>query len=305
MAFTIVTPEQWRCELGEHPFATPFHNIDWLTMVQKFIGGDLTLYSYRDELGVWMVPCFSGTPWATSGFRVGAIGYGGPLPPMTLLSPVDLCCRFETLLDALGRFREQTCDGAVTFPNTSWDRLKGNGQTRRSVYDTQVLPLFASPLMLAAMKKPIRNAISKAERLGVVVRLIRESEIEEAQTILAETQRRVGASYVTSARFLCALTAHGPMTKVFVAKVGESIAGVAAVLFGKSSAFHLLHGWDRGFASTCSNQALLWQIIQDCYSSGATTFDMGRSHYSSLALAKSQWGAYPTPVLVLNRASSS
>jgi hypothetical protein len=281
---------------------TPFHNEQWLDLVVRHFGGELTLYRVDGDGIDWFVPVLAGLPWSKSGFRVGGIGYGGPLPVHGDVTSAALYDGTRRVIEHVESDRREICTAAVSIPHRAWSGLSDFVEPTESVYCTQLLDLQGDDAsLLSTFSGNVRTALRKADRSGIRVRRLRQTDVNAAHELLVITQRAVGAAYITKADFFAAIVTGYKSSASYGAFRESRLLAVAVTLRGARSDFHLFHGWDRAFASLCANQALLWHVIRVARRRGARILDLGKSYTSSLASAKGRWGARPCGVFVIDR----
>ena len=296
-----ITDERWTELASVSSYTTPFHHTDWMRLVCRALGGSLTLYECEVGEVAWLIPAYSGAPWSREGFATSSVGYGGPLPVCEGMA-CDIYRGAKATVTLLERARAEPCTRIVTFPLGEWrDAIAGPFTVQ--TYLTQVLSLSSTRDVLFnnELSGKVRTAVRRATAAGVSIERLSLDSAAEGLQLLAQTQRAVGASYVTDAMLFDELVRGRAGARAYAARAENELVSIAVMLVGYRRAFHLLHGWNRQFAGVCANQLLLWRMITDAQDDGAIEVDLGRSHYPTLFQAKARWGTRAVPVLACNQ----
>lgn len=291
----------WNQVLAKASCSTVFHSWSWSQLVCTVLGGEFhPMAIVSGEQHLHLAPVFSGKPWADKGaFRLGAIGYGGPLPTSTPgRSDPPSYSEIANLIKLIEAERGESCSGATLFPHRNW---KPDDDIALGCAHLLDIKSNTEHMFNEILTGNVRTAIRKALHSSVTVRGISIDELATAHTMLNQTQLLVGAAYQTPLSLLEALiTMESPKGLVLGAFIGNRMISMGVFLISNRDAFHLFNGWDRTAAAYCPNQLLLWSAVLESQARGASVLNLGESHYPSLAQAKERWGAIPIPVARLN-----
>jgi hypothetical protein len=270
-------------------------------LAQEHLGGSLRLFEALEHQSRWLIPCYFGMPWSNIGFRVGGVGYGGPLPLQNVTSAQHEFEQLNCVLHLLSEFTSKKCDGVTTYPAAFWESLQSSPSIAISNTRIITLPRDGTTLFDTVISGNVRTAIRKARKYGVEIRHILPDDIPIAHKLLVDTQRSVGASYTTPLELFADICCNmQTVTCTLVAIYEKSVIGVATLLNTYHYGFHQFHGWDRRFANTAANQLLIWGLLEESITAGCRFFNMGESHSAELETAKARWGSHRVPILRLS-----
>lgn len=298
MHFSPVAEKEWNALAEKSPYAACFHCSAWKEAVLSSFGGDALLLTCKLEGRDWILPIFSGGRWS-EGFRIGSIGYGGPLPLFSISKQTEVLREIRSIIENLEKELGKKCTGYTTFPSPLWEGTPlAVGEL---LSHTQILFLDSDPEFVFQKKigGKVRTAIRRARKGGLSVRKIHAEEAPQAHGLLVETQKNVGAKYTTPYCFFQRLVeraGQGVETWGGFDASGQMVAA-ATMLYTEKSSFHLFHGWDRRQAPVGTNQALLWEMVVYSIQRGIREFNFGESPQESLKRAKEEWKTTPIPIL--------
>jgi hypothetical protein len=297
MRVQAITMQDWVILEKDASITTPFHDPDWLNMVLNCLGGELDSYLCEGDGGCWLVPCFSKGPWGAAGFRIGGIGYGGPVPLADWPSASALATSCRNVIEAICYSRGQRCKAATVFPLLGWT-VPREGE----LHPTSIIYPGQTPAeAFASAHGTKRTAVRKAIKLGLEVSALKVQNAAAAHALIAQTQVDVGASYTTPFSLIQAMLDHpSQMCKGYGVFLKGALASVALVLERGHDAFLLFHGWDRACATMNANELIYWELIRAAIDRNIRRIDLGRSHSATLLKSKERWGATSTPVLTFN-----
>lgn len=293
------TENTWDKLLKKSIYATPFHDYQWGVLTTELLGGEyVPLVATKDDYQ-WLIPGYRLKPWAKSQghFRIGSIGYGGPLPVHKMISSDSEIRNVNGILNQIASQLKLSKINALLYPAHEWSALTNTnlqfGSTCKVALSSNSKELFDDTL-----SGNVRTAIRKSVKEGVVVRSVNvnnDSEMTQAHDLLCSTQNRVAASYTTSYKIFEALASKkmtNTSSQTFIAVHNGVLVGTSTLLYDDAQAFHLFHGWDRSFTKLCANQALIWHMMCFAIELGIKTFNMGESHTDALLEAKMRWGGH-------------
>jgi hypothetical protein len=267
---------EWLIRLPEAPDRSFFHLPVWMNCVTESFGGEKVLLAYKDK---WLMNCFMGNPWS-KGFRIGSIGYGGPLPLK------EDGGDFQEAVSAASEYLDKPFTGLTLYPSLKWEKAASS---------TEIIPLKGSKdeVFQNTLSGNVRTAI---RRCDAECRELKPGEAEKAHLLLNETQKLVGASYQTPLKFFLDLTQLEGVSVWGAFYNDEMLASSLLLTYGQK-AFHLFHGWAKDKGRPGMNQALIWAMIQKSLSERCISFNLGESHSTTLREAKKRWGSveYPLP----------
>jgi hypothetical protein len=304
MEINRLCDREWDQAVSKSPYRSFFHKSYWINAVCKQLGGHALLFKSNFADNSWLCPVFAGTPWSSNGFRMGSIGYGGPLP---LQEPKEMDEEAEhigKIYTELERQLKLPCTGFCTYPNANWSCL--DHHSNFYLTETEMIPLEGkseADLFNKVITGNIRTSIRRAEKEGIYISLLEDSRLEEAGTLLRETQRMVGAGYSTPQTFLEQLFSDRRENGVeFWAAQDKNgvLLGMSIHLIYEPTSIHLFHGWRKDTPSLGTNQALIWEMVKSAIKHNCRHFNMGESHSASLKVAKQKWGTCTIPILRLS-----
>lgn len=288
---------EWDTYLEVSPYSTFFHTSFWKNSVINHLGGEARFFICSNEKRKWLVPVYLGK-WS-KGFRIGAIGYGGPLPLEAIADPNQEKAAIKDIIRKLETLIGLPCTDYVTYPMAKWDELLIS--LPNFLTQTHLLCLEGGQLHVFenVLSGNVRTAIRRSAQYGLEARLASKTDLFQAHCLLAKTQQQVGASYTTPYSLLDQLFSHsekGIELWVCFDKFKEMIS-MSLMLHYRQHSIHYLHGWDRSRSPPGANQALLWSMIKRSIELGSKTFNFGESPNLSLKQAKERWGAKQVPIL--------
>lgn len=296
MLLEKLSDENWDTLVSVSPYASFFHNSFWINSVCRLIGGISMKILASDNQRKWVIPIYFGLPWSST-FRIGSIGYGGPLPLYNAIEPTEERAKIEKIRSHLQKEFQLECSGITTFPWHCWNAI--STKAKEELAETQIisLPTDEDYAFTKILSGNVRTAIRRAE--GYLISLLDETMGEEAYTLLQSTQLRVGSSYLTQKSFFLHLLKHrNEGVQVWGAfDRHNNLVAMSLLLLGQREAFHLFHGWDLNSKLPGLNQALIWEMIKSSIQKKCTSFNMGESHSPNLKNAKKRWGAKSCPIL--------
>ncbi len=264
-----LTAPEWDRAIQSSPYCSYFHQSCWIKTVCEHIGGTYRLVVSDG----WAYPLFFGEPWSET-FRIGSIGYGGPLPLFAIKSPE--LPSLQPLVDLY----QMPCSGLTAFPHSGWKEANS---------ETEILALQdPETLFKKVLSGNVRTAIRRAT--GCLAQQLEERE--EAYSLLVQTQERVEAGYITQKPFFMALCDLPGVELWGGFSESGALATMALLLIGEREAFHLFHGWNPEEQVIGLNQLLIWNMIQSAEKAACKTFNLGESHSPSLKKAKQRWGSH-------------
>ncbi|MCH9608824.1 MAG: hypothetical protein S4CHLAM45_07360 [Chlamydiales bacterium] len=293
MLLSKLSEYEWNASLVHSPFASFFHEMKWIKAVCKYIGGKAECFQMEDDL---LVPVYHGEPWSPT-FRIGSIGYGGPLPLQPMESSKKLRERIYNVQTQLETAFQMPCSAITTFPWQGWSNLVL--EENETLSTTHILPLQPNQeaVFKTTLSGNVRTAVRRAEECSV--RLLQPHEEEEAYELLTATQGRVGASYVTQKPFFKGLLSIGaPNVEIWGGfSPNGTLLAMSVLLCNQREGIHLFHGWNNEINKVGLNQALIWAMICSAIDKGCSSFNLGESHSETLRQAKARWGALEFPIL--------
>lgn len=294
MRISLISDQEWDQALQSSAYAEFFQTSFWKNQVASCIGGQGHLYLCEDDDHKWLVPCYTGAPWS-KGFRIGSVGYGGPIPLQRRQDPLVENQKIHEMIAGLESVFKSRCTGVTTYPCKEWGGLDG-------LSITQVIPLKDSQELVftGVVTGNVRTTIRRAEQTELTVaKIVDAEELKVAHRLLCETQIRVNALYTTPWAFFSGLTASNHVTVWGIRHEGEMIAMSLMLSYAKK-AFHLFHGWKRDQIPPGTNQLLMWEMVKHAIAEECHSFNMGESHADSLRIAKQRWGAEEVPILKMS-----
>jgi hypothetical protein len=303
MEFECLQSHDWDRYLIKSPYRTFFQKSFWIDSVCQFLGGKSQLLKHSLGEKSWLIPVYQGSPWS-SGFRVGSVGYGGPLPLHHIVNPMSERDYMFQIIEKLEKFNQCVCTGCCAFPHHLWYEM--NSFSGQYFTETEMIQLQNSheAVFNDVITGNVRTAIRRANKNNVQVHLLKEEHLAEAGHLLRETQTTVGASYTTSQKLLEHLFKYKKEGVEFWGAFNEhnELIAMAVLLIDGQTAIHLFHGWKRKSLSHSDagqgiNQALIWEMIKSSINQKCVYFNLGESHSNPLKEAKQRWGSLTYPIL--------
>lgn len=300
MRIEKLTRADWVALESAASFTSVFHDIRWLELVRDCFGGVLDLYLCTGLRYRWLVPCYSEALWSQNGFRIGGVGYGGPIPlgaedidPLGAIECLDAVAALEAYL---GR----GCTGGSSFPSNCWNEVSSRYLEKGRVDCTALMALRGSPeeMFKNLISGNKRTTLRRAGKTGLEVRTLTVTDAVQAHNLICATQARVEATYRTPLSFIERVVFGEAIdAELHGAFHAGELLSITLTLFRKGKAFLLFHGWDRERAmNTGANELCYWTAISSAAQRGIGIFDLGRSHSQTLLASKLRWGASTTPV---------
>ncbi len=295
--FTKVEKSEWSNLLANSAYASGFHEYDWNEMIAEQFGGQFSSVVASQGSRKWLLPVFSSFPWlGDRDVQLSAVGYGGPIPAETPDEETELSTSLKILED-FKTAHAATALRTVLYPADFWSQAE-IPDDRVQLALTCIVDVAEDPetIFSSVITGNARTAVRKSEKSGVTVRELNmadEEEVTRTLSLLHETQRTVGSSYLTEGKYFSALNSlrsEQVGVATYVAEVDTAIAAMTLCVYNRRELFHLLHGWDRSYSWACANQALQWHMISEAAKRGVSTYNMGESHTPELLAAKLRWG---------------
>lgn len=149
----------------------------------------------------------------------------------------------------------------------------------------------------ASLDRKVRNQIRKAEKSGLEIQRGGPELIRDFYKVFARNMRDLGTPVYSRRLFEEVMTAFPDQSLIHVVRLkGEPVA--AGFTYRTETMVQLPWASSiREFNPLCPNVLMYWDAIQFAQSTGASTFDMGRSTPDEGTFRfKAQWGAQPVPL---------
>lgn len=288
-----ISAEQYDDLSATSPYTTPFHEREYCEVMAEQFNRQCQLVGVRSGDHQWIANVFTDpVDSSRNSLSMNIVGYGGPLPVSSVKDGgAAEMLRTTAAARAIGVSLRGKQISSQLYPAPHWESLPLENMTCKVALQQDAESNFANVITGNA-----RTAVRKAEKSGITVRQLDTDNEEDAKAalhLLHMTQAQVGSSYLTSPSLFNALNrmqGQKVVGRTLVAEKDTAIVGMATYISNSKELFHLFHGWDRDFASSCPNQALIWRMIQIAAEDGIPTFNMGHSHTDALLQAKLRWG---------------
>ncbi|MFI5270969.1 MAG: GNAT family N-acetyltransferase [Candidatus Saccharimonadales bacterium] len=296
--FEIADSKDWDALVSESPHSTPFHEFTWGETIAEQFQAVFKPFIAIEADRQWLVPAYQNLPGQSVGIKVGSIGYGGPLPDRQVIDGEDELKKSILILEALAKTVGASSLQATLYPAEFWSEHSAPDEVSFGSTCKVALAGDEQSVFDGTLTSTVRRAIRKSEKSDVVVRELRVGDEEDEETSLAllhKTQEEVGSDYLTQGTLLDAINKLDQLNltgKTFVAEVDAETAGMVTCVYDKNELFHLFHGWDRSYADSRVNQALIWTMIRHAIDRSIPSFNMGESHTSGIREAKLRWGGH-------------
>ncbi|MFU7502423.1 MAG: GNAT family N-acetyltransferase [Candidatus Tisiphia sp.] len=238
---------------------------------------------------------------STISYSIGFIGYEGIIPFNSNnldLVEVDLKLLTSMLKEEIGVLPEKILLGLNNVP-----KLYNIPEFISKVNSAQVLDISkdVNYIFENLLSSSIRTAIKRTTKDKVyIVKKCDHQLLLQSFELLKNTQKLVGASYITPYKLFQSLS-YSPFSQLFIARLETNVIAIGICLFSSEEAFFLLNGWNRSYASSCSNQLLIWEMIKAAKKRNINTFNLGISHSDNLKLSKLKWGASNFYVTIMEK----
>lgn len=289
-----LTSSEWQTYIENSDYNSVFFQFWWGNATEQHFSVKFKplLMTTDADLKV-LVPCYI----TDVNFRIGFIGYGGPLPLvyMNVNCEIDL---YHRIMVQLKEYFNLPCIGFTSYVHTKWQKVEDYMQPFISNTTVVSLDETEDVVFSQTISGNVRTAIRKAKKSNVTIRDISPDLLPQAYKLIIDTQSSNGAGYVTDYDFFTFLAlSNSEYSKGFAAYIDDEMLGAAICLFSPKEAFHYLHGWNRVNLSTCFNQLLIWSMMQEAIKRKCKFFNMGESHYKSLLEAKKRWNGVEVPLI--------
>ena len=145
MRVKSLTLKEWEILERAASITTPFHDVAWFELILSSLGGELDQYLCEFDGQRWLVPCFSNGPWGEKSFRIGSIGYGGPVPLFDCPTPEAMVAGSLRAIRAVAQKRNQVCLAASVFPLSTWGGLEESALCGGHCVSTSIIYADQSP----------------------------------------------------------------------------------------------------------------------------------------------------------------
>jgi FemAB-related protein (PEP-CTERM system-associated) len=282
-----VSVEEWKTYVGSHPEGTYFHLPQWQAVIKESLGHKPFYIFARNEEGklCGVLPLF----------RVGSALTGSrlvSLPFSTACGPIaDSSDTTEALVEkAKGLCDEMRCQ----YLEIRTMRPLSLGLEVSEFFHTYVLELSESRSVWEGVDRRARQAVAKARKQGVVVRVDDSERGLELFSHMNLRNKRGLGSPTYPIQFFKAMRQHmNSHFRIYLAEVeGKVVAGAAVTSF-KGVTDYGCAASDSRYEKHRPNDAVTWQAIEDSGNEGCRCFDFGKTNSDNVSLAqfKKKWGA--------------
>lgn len=282
MSLIKLSDVEWDELLKLAPYKSVYSSSNWFKNITKSLGGNYVLLLYKKEDSQFLIPCFIGQPWS-EGVRIGAIGYGGPIPLNN-----DKSLSFHELISLVESYFSMTCTAATSIP---YKALPVVDNKDIKVTKTQILSLGN---MVESFNNKysgnVRTSIRKAIKSSLTVKLLSSNEASVALSLIHSTQMRVKSPYRTPENLFENIAFESGIGKCYGAFLENKVIAVTLALTSAYETAYYLNGWDPGFSNLCPNHLLIHHMINEAVLNKCDFFNFGESPYDSLLESKKRWG---------------
>jgi len=146
------------------------------------------------------------------------------------------------------------------------------------------------------LKKKTRESVRRSERYGLILEKGHHL-LDAFYQVMVVSMRRLGTPVHSKSLYQNILASFGPNANIFAVKYKGIPVSLSLVLFYRKEFVALIRGSLDEYYHLRPNNFLYWELFKDAYSSGATSFDLGRSLAGSgPAIFKESWGAEAKPL---------
>jgi hypothetical protein len=176
------------------------------------------------------------------------------------------------------------------------DFLRGNADAAASFYTHRLDLTVGAEQLLAGFGSNVRRNLRKAERSGVVVRILQTREaILRYYELHMQTRKRHGIPPQSRAFFLNIhehVIARGNGMVVLAQRGSDDVAGAVFFHFGKSAVYKF-GASDERWQEFRANNLVMWEAIRAYADRGMRAFHFGRTEirHAGLRRFKLAWGA--------------
>jgi FemAB-related protein (PEP-CTERM system-associated) len=282
-----ISTEEWATYVESHPEGTYFHLPQWQAVIKESLGHHPFYIFARDDARklCGVLPLFR-IGSALTGSRLVSLPFSTACGPMA-----DSSDTTEALVEKAKSLRDETGCRYLEIRTT---RPLWLGLEVSEFFHTYVLDLSESRSVWEGVDRRARQAVAKARKQGVVVR-VDDSErgLELFYQMNLRNKRGLG-SPTYPIQFFKAMRQHmNGNFRIYLAEVeGKVVAGAAVTSF-KGVTDYGCAASDSTYEKYRPNDAVTWQAIEDSGNEGCRCFDLGKtnSDNASLAQFKKKWGA--------------
>jgi CelD/BcsL family acetyltransferase involved in cellulose biosynthesis len=158
-------------------------------------------------------------------------------------------------------------------------------------------PLSPEDALFARIDRKVRNQIRKAQKSGFTSAVGGVELAGEFYQVFARTMRDLGTPVYTPRLFEELLRALPDRAKVHVVRLGAEPVAASITIAWRDTVEVPWAASLKEHRSNCPNMLLYWDMLRTALTSGAATFDFGRSTPNEGTFDfKRQWGAEPRPM---------
>jgi FemAB-related protein (PEP-CTERM system-associated) len=286
-----VSDQQWDAYVSSHPGATVYHQSAWARLLARVFRHDVRMLAATTDgrvSGVLPLVGFRSRVFGTFAVSLPFVNYGGVL--------ADSDASKQALLDAaIGVSRHW---GASHLELRHTDHVFPALQSKKHKVGMTMPLRDTIDAQWQALDRKLRNQVRKAEKSGLTVGVGGAEDVAGFFDVFSRNMRDLGTPVYPKRFFDEMLRTFPEHARVFTVKYnGQPVASAVTQryrdIFEVPSASSL-----REFRALCPNILLYWEMVRFAVSSGAKTFDFGRSTPGDgTFLFKQQWGGEPQPLV--------
>lgn len=292
---------RWAELVERHPRASVFHTVGWLAALQRTYGYEPVVFTTSpptSELKNGLVFCRIDS-WIT-GRRIVSLPFSDHCEPLCD-SEEDVSFLIRHLQSALERQKWKYVE--LRPINGNFDQTReGIGFLPSATYFLHTLDLRPNvgELFRGFDKDSVQRRIQRAERAGLTEHCGRSDDLlKDFYTLFVITRARHRVPPIPCAWFQNLILSQGKALDIRVAYKGRiPIAAILTLQF-REVVYYKYGCSDARFNGFGATPWLLWRAILAAKSSGALTFDMGRTQQDNAGLLafKNHWVHQPKPLI--------
>ena len=282
-----ITVEEWRTYVGSHPEGTYFHLPEWQAVIKESLGHRPFYIFARNEEGrlCGVLPLFQ-IRSALTGNRLVSLPFANACGPVA---------HSKDAIEALVNRAKGLCDELkCRYLEIRMMKTSSLGLNVNEYYLNHIIELSEPQVMWKRIDHRARGAVTKARKLGVVVKVDNSAEgFEVFYGLNLRNKRGLGAPGHPSDFFKAIHKHMNGHLHLYLAEVqGKVVAGAIGISFNGLVAYSYAAS-DSNFLQYHPNDAITWQAILDSSNEGYRSFDLGKMSPDNVGLAqyKKKFGA--------------
>jgi hypothetical protein len=285
---------RWSAFVAKHPRASIFHTVAWLDALRRTYGYEPIVYTTSPtgaDLQNGVVFCR--TESRITGRRLVSLPFSDYCEPL-VESAEELRCILRSL-QACQQSEHWKYVEIRPLSNLECSSAKNGFRPSRQYYlHTIDLQLPEDELFRQFHKSSIQYRVRKAEEVGLTYECGRsDSLLHKFYPMILTARRRHRVPPQPEEWFRNLATGLGDAFEIHVASHNNTVVAAIVTVRFKNTVLYKYGGSDHAYHRFGSVPFLLWRAIRKARSTGAQTFDLGRSDYLNQGLLtfKGRWAS--------------